>query len=62
MYIRIGRDPVPRFVPEGYKFQLGKSLTPRDVFGKSGSNEAMKEKFGLRSVDIAREAENILKR
>jgi len=153
MYIRIGRDPVPRFVPEGYKFQLGKSLTLRegndatlicygdlvgdtleaatllnskgiqarvinmssikpideeaiikaaretgkivtvdnhniyggvgsavcevvsenypvkvkrvgvkDVFGKSGSNEAMKEKFRLRSVDIAWEAEEILKK
>ena len=153
MYIRIGRDPVPRFVPEGYKFQLGKSLTlregnditlicygdlvedtleaatllsrkgiqarvinmssikplddqavlkaaretggivtvdnhsiyggvgsavcelvaeeypvkvkrvgVRDVFGKSGSNEAMKEKFGLRSIDIAREAEALLKK
>ena len=153
MYIRIGRDPVPRFVPEGYKFQLGKSLNLREgndvtlicygdlvgdtleaasllkkkgiqarvinmssikpideeaiiraaretgkivtvdnhnincgvgsavcevvsenypvevkrigvknVFGKSGSNEAMKEKFGLRSVDIASEAEKILKK
>jgi transketolase len=152
MYIRIGRDPVPRFVPEGYSFELGKSLTlregnditlicygelvgdtleaaellsskgiharvinmsslkpvdegaiikaaretgkiltvdnhniyggvgsavcelvseqypvrvkrvgVRDVFGKSGSNEAMKEKFGLRSVDIAMEAELFLR-
>jgi len=152
MYIRIGRDPVPRFVPEGYKFQLGKSLTLRegndatlicygdlvgdtleaatllkrkginarvinmssikpideetiikaaretgkivtvdnhnifggvgsavcevvsenypvrvkrvgvkDIFGKSGSNEAMKKKFGLRGADIALEVEKILK-
>jgi len=30
MYIRIARDPVPRYVPNGYKFQLGKSLTLRD--------------------------------
>lgn len=152
IYIRIGRDPVPRFVPEGHKFQLGKSLTlregndislicygdlvgdtleaesllkkkgiqarvinmssikpideasiikaaretgkivtvdnhniyggvgsavcevvsenypvkvkrvgVRDVFGKSGSNEAMKKKYGLRGVDIAREAEKLLR-
>lgn len=152
MYIRIGRDPVPGFMPKGYKFQLGKSFTlqegnditlicygelvgdtleassllrskgiharvinmssikpideeaivkaaretgkivtvdnhniiggvgsavcevvsenypvkvkrigVKDIFGKSGSNEAMKEKFGLRSVDIAAEAEMFLK-
>lgn len=151
VYIRIGRDPVPRYVPEGYKFQLGKSCTLRegnditlicygelvgdtleaasllnmdgiqarvinmssikpldetaiiraaretgrivtvdnhniyggvgsavcevisenypvkvrrigvkDVFGKSGSNEAMKEKYFLRGIDIAREAEKLL--
>jgi transketolase len=27
MYIRIARDPVPRYMPENYKFQLGKSVT-----------------------------------
>ena len=27
MYIRVGRDPRPRHVPEGYKFQLGKAVT-----------------------------------
>jgi transketolase len=27
MYIRVGRDPRPRLVPEGYDFQLGKSAT-----------------------------------
>jgi transketolase len=153
MYIRIGRDPVPKFMPDGYKFQLGKSITlkegndvalicygdlvgdtlqaalllekkgiqarvinmsslkpidedaiiraaketgnivtvdnhningglgsavcevvaekypvnvklvgVKDVFGKSGSNQAMKEKFGLRDVDIAKEATLILNR
>ncbi|HDQ00725.1 MAG TPA: transketolase family protein [bacterium] len=30
VYIRIGRDPVPQFVPDDYQFQLGKSLTLRD--------------------------------
>lgn len=145
VYIRIGRDPVPQFVPDDYQFQLGKSIPLRDgtdvtlmtygdlveetmlaadclakkgvqarvinmssikpidaeiivkaatetgrivtvdnhniygglgsavcevaaeqmpvrvkrigvkdVFGKSGSNEQMKEKFGLRAVDIER--------
>lgn len=27
MYIRIGRDPRPDLVPQGYKFRLGKSVT-----------------------------------
>jgi transketolase len=144
MYIRIARDPVPRYVPENYRFILGKStllregddvtiftygeliadtleaasvldkkglharvinmssikpidkeaiiraateteaiitvdnhnihggmgsavtevvcetrptlvkrIGVRDVFGRSGSDEEMKEKFGLRAVDIA---------
>jgi transketolase len=30
VYMRIGRDPVPRFVPDGYRFQLGKSIVLRD--------------------------------
>jgi len=30
IYMRIGRDPVPQFVPDNYKFQLGKSLTLRN--------------------------------
>lgn len=30
MYIRIGRDPVPTFLPEDYKFQLGKSVTLKE--------------------------------
>lgn len=30
VYMRIGRDPVPQFVPDDYQFQLGKSLTLRD--------------------------------
>jgi transketolase len=30
MYIRVGRDPVPQFVPEGYEFELGRSLTLRE--------------------------------
>jgi transketolase len=29
MYIRIGRDPVPQFVPDNYEFQLGRSITLR---------------------------------
>lgn len=144
MYIRVAKDPVPRYVPENYQFKLGKStllregsditiftygeliadtleaasmldkkglharvinmssikpideeaiiraateteaiitvdnhnihggmgsavtevvcetrptlvkrIGVRDVFGRSGSDEAMKEKFGLRAVDIA---------
>ena len=146
IYMRIGRDPVPQFVPDDYQFQLGKSITLRngndvtlmtygdlveetmlaadrlskkgiqsrvinmssikpideeiiikaatetggivtvdnhniygglgsavcevvaekmpvrvkrigvkDVFGKSGTNEQMMEKFGLRAVDIEKE-------
>ncbi len=30
MYIRVGRDPVPQYLPDDYQFQLGKSLTLRD--------------------------------
>lgn len=30
VYMRIGRDPVPQFVPDDYRFQLGKSITLRD--------------------------------
>ena len=30
MYVRVGRDPVSRFVPEDYKFELGRSLSLRD--------------------------------
>lgn len=151
MYIRIGRDPVPQYLPDGYQFQLGKSFTlrdgndltimtygelvgdsleaahllqrdgiesrvlnmssikpideqailkaaketahiltvdnhniyggmgsavaevvsekmpvkvrrvgVRDVFGKSGSNEEMKKKFGLTAKDIAHEARRLL--
>jgi transketolase len=29
MYIRVGRDPVPQFVPDDYEFQPGRSLTLR---------------------------------
>jgi transketolase len=29
MYIRIGRDPVPQFVPDNYEFELGRSFTLR---------------------------------
>lgn len=30
VYMRIGRDPVPQFVPDDYQFQLGKSFALRD--------------------------------
>lgn len=30
MYIRIGRDPVKSFLPEGYKFELGKSVVLKE--------------------------------
>jgi len=30
MYIRVGRDPRPRHVPEGYKFRLGKAVTLKE--------------------------------
>lgn len=30
VYMRIGRDPVPQFVPDDYQFQLGKAFTLRD--------------------------------
>jgi transketolase len=29
MYIRVGRDPVPQFVPDDYEFQLGRSIMLR---------------------------------
>jgi transketolase len=30
MYVRVARDPVPVFVPEDYRFNLGKALTLRE--------------------------------
>ncbi len=30
IYIRVGRDPVPTYVPEDYTFQLGRALTLRE--------------------------------
>jgi transketolase len=30
MYVRVARDPVPRYVPEDYKFELGKSTLLRE--------------------------------
>ena len=30
MYIRIARDPVPRFIPDDYEFKLGKSVNLKD--------------------------------
>lgn len=30
VYMRIGRDPVPQFLPDDYQFQLGKSFALRD--------------------------------
>ena len=38
-----------------------KRIGVRDVFGKSGTNEEMKKKFGLRSEDIAKEIVSFLK-
>jgi transketolase C-terminal domain/subunit len=32
-----------------------KRIGVKDVFGKSGTNEQMKEKFGLRAEDIEKE-------
>ena len=37
-----------------------KRIGGRDVFGKSGTNEEMKKKFGLRFEDIAKEVVNSL--
>ena len=51
---------VCELVSERYPVRV-RRVGVRDVFGKSGSNEAMKEKFGLRGVDIAMEAEALLK-
>ena len=39
---------------------LLKRIGVRDVFGKSGTNEEMKEKFGLRAEDIAKEVLSFL--
>jgi len=30
VYMRIGRDPVPQYLPDDYQFQLGKSITLKD--------------------------------
>ena len=39
-----------------------KRVGVRDVFGKSGTNEEMKAKFGLRAQDIEKSALGILRR
>lgn len=45
---------VAEVLSEKYPVKL-KRIGIRDVFGKSGTNEEMKKKFGLRAEDIARE-------
>ncbi|MDZ7332733.1 MAG: transketolase family protein [candidate division KSB1 bacterium] len=30
LYVRVARDPAPRFIPQGHQFQLGRSFTLRD--------------------------------
>lgn len=30
LYIRVARDPVPRYIPDDYQFRLGKSFSPRE--------------------------------
>ncbi|NOY57365.1 MAG: transketolase family protein [Calditrichaeota bacterium] len=58
VYIRIGRDPVPQFVPDGYQFQLGKALTLKngndvtlmtygDLVGDTLQAAAVLEKQGI---------------
>jgi len=37
-----------------------KRMGVRDVFGKSGTNEEMKKKFGLRAVDIEKQVATFL--
>ena len=43
---------VAEILYEKYPIKL-KRIGIKDVFGKPGTNEAMKKKFGLRAVDIA---------
>lgn len=50
---------VAEVLSEKYPVKL-KRIGIRDVFGKSGTNEEMKKKFGLRAEDIAYEITNFL--
>ena len=50
---------IAEVVSEKFPVKL-KRIGVRDVFGKSGTNEEMKEKFGLRAEDIAKEVLSFL--
>lgn len=50
---------VAEVLSEKYPVKL-KRIGIRDVFGKSGTNEEMKKKFGLRAEDIAYEITNFI--
>jgi len=50
---------VAEVISEKFPVKL-KRIGVRDVFGKSGTNEEMKKKFGLRSEDIAEEVVSFL--
>ena len=50
---------VAEVISEKFPVRL-KRVGVRDVFGKSGTNEEMKEKFGLRAEDIAKEVLSFL--
>jgi transketolase len=50
---------IAEVLSEKYPVKL-KRIGIRDVFGKSGTNEEMKKKFGLRAEDIARKITNFI--
>ncbi len=52
VYIRIGRDPVPRYVPEDYDFELGKSieLKPGNDVTLIAYGELLEEAFKAASM------------
>ena len=50
---------VAEVVSENHPVKV-KRIGVRDVFGKSGTNEAMKKKFGLRAEDIEKEILSLL--
>ena len=50
---------VAEVLSEKYPVKL-KRIGMRDIFGKSGTNEEMKKKFGLRAEDIACEITNFI--
>lgn len=50
VYIRLGREPVPRVLPEGTRFTMGKALLVYPELGQRGSSDQV---FAEKKFDVA---------